>query len=300
MKQTFYFYTQAGGCLLKRFTRGVTGKFTWLALLLSVCWQFSYAQSRQVSGTVTGSKSEALFNVSVRLKGTTTGTFTDAQGKFKLNVPDNAAVLVITYLGYETKEVPVGEASNVNIDLKESISQLTETVVIGYGSVQKKNLTNAVTSVNSKDFLQGGFNSPLAQIEGKVAGVAVSSTAAADPNNGATIQVRGVGSIGAGFEPLIVIDGMPGGDLRNIAQQDIESINVLKDASAAAIYGSRGANGVVLIQTKKGRAGKVSLTYDSFVEHDAVAAKPDILSATEFLAKQRDTDRGHVPTGTRN
>ncbi|UYQ93828.1 SusC/RagA family TonB-linked outer membrane protein [Chitinophaga horti] len=292
MKKTIYFHEQASRSLLKRFKTGVFSKSAWLALLLSLCWSFTFAQSRQVTGTVTDAKGEGLFNVNVRVKGTTSGTYTDAQGKFKVSVADNAAVLVFTYLGYEAKEVPVGEASDLKIDLKESLSQLTDVVVVGYGSVQKKNLTNAVTSISSKDFLQGGFNSPLAQIEGKVAGVAVSNTAAADPNNGAQIQVRGVGSIGAGFEPLIVIDGMPGGDLRNIAQQDIESISVLKDASAAAIYGTRGANGVILVQTKKGRAGKVTLTYDGFAEHDAVASKPDILSATEFLAKQRDTDRG--------
>ncbi|WP_295118462.1 SusC/RagA family TonB-linked outer membrane protein [uncultured Chitinophaga sp.] len=292
MKKSVYSPMRTLDCLLKRFITSVLAKRALFAALLLLCCTAAFAQSRQVSGTVKDAKGEGLFNVSVRIKGTTTGTFSDAQGKFKLSVPDNSAVLVVTYLGYETKEVTVGEAADLSIDLKESVSQLTDVVVVGYGSVQKKNLTNAVTSISSKDFIQGGFNSPLAQIEGKVAGVAVSNTAAADPNSGATIQVRGVGSIGAGFEPLIVIDGMPGGDIRNIAQQDIESINVLKDASAAAIYGSRGANGVILIQTKKGKAGKVSLTYDSYAEHDAIAARPEILSAEEFLAKNRDTDRG--------
>ena len=129
-------------------------------------------------------------------------------------------------------------------------------------------------------------------IDGKVAGVSVSNTAAADPNASPSIQVRGASSLKAGNGPLIVIDGMPGGDLRNLAQQDIESITVLKDGSAAAIYGSRGANGVILVQTKQGKAGKVSITYDGYAEHDFVAARPEILSPEEFVANNIGKDYG--------
>ena len=149
-----------------------------------------------------------------------------------------------------------------------------------------------MTSVKSKDFLQGASNSPLQMIDGKVAGVSVSNTAAADPNASPSIQVRGASSLKAGNGPLIVIDGMPGGDLRNLAQQDIESITVLKDGSAAAIYGSRGANGVILVQTKQGKAGKVSITYDGYAEHDFVAARPEILSPEEFVANNIGKDYG--------
>lgn len=253
---------------------------------------FAFGQGRPVTGSVTDSTGAALSNVSLRIKGTTSGTFSGVDGKFKLTVPDDKAVLVVTYVGYHSKEVPVGSNTELKIMLEPSVSQLTDVVVVGYGSVQKKNLTSAVTTINNKDFLQGGFNSPLQQIDGKVAGVTISNPAGADPNRNTDVQVRGASSVDAGNGPLIVIDGMPGGDLRNIAQQDIESITVLKDAAASAIYGSRGANGVVLVQTKSGKKGAVSVTYDSYVEHDVVAAKPEILSAEEFLAHQRDADLG--------
>lgn len=278
-------------CLLKRFCEHI-GKASGLSILLISACMAAFAQSKPVTGSVTDDAGAALPNVSVRIKGTTSGAFTDGTGKFKLTVPGDSAILVFSTVGYESQEIPVAGKTEFTIKLKTSVSQLTDVVVVGYGSVQRRNLTSAVTTVNSKDFLQGGYNSPLQMIDGKVAGVTVSNPASADPNRNADIQVRGAASLEAGNGPLVVIDGMPGGDLRNIAQQDIESITVLKDASAAAIYGSRGANGVVLVQTKRGKSGNVSVTYDSYVEHDEVAAKPELLSVDEFLEKQRDTDRG--------
>lgn len=279
-------------CLLNRFSKHFNRKIIYLTILPLFMCALALAQGRPITGTVTDSTGAGLVNVSLRIKGTTSGTFSGADGKFKLTVPGDNAVLVITYVGYHSKEVTVGTESDLKIALEPSISQLTDVVVVGYGSVAKKNLTSAVTTVNNKDFLQGGFNSPLQQIEGKVAGVTISNPAMADPNRGTDVQIRGAASLQAGNGPLVVIDGMPGGDLRNIAQQDIESITVLKDASAAAIYGSRGANGVVLVQTKKGKQGAVSVTYDSYVEHDAIAAKPEVLSPDEFLGHQRDADLG--------
>ena len=154
-------------------------------------------------------------------------------------------------------------------------------------------MTSAVTAVSSKDFLQGAFTSPLSMIDGKVSGVNVSNAAAADPNSSPNIQMRGASSIEAGNSPLVIIDGMPGADLRSVANQDIESITILKDGSAAAIYGSRAANGVILVQTKKGKAGKVSISYDGYIDHDMVANQPEVLSVDEFLAHERDVDFGH-------
>ncbi len=292
MKNLIYNQVQKQLCLLNRFSKHFGKKVAALATLSMFICTLAFGQGRPVTGSITDSTGAALPNVSLRIKGTTSGTFTGTDGKFKLNVPGNDAVLVVTYVGYHDKEVTVGDAADLKIVLQQSVSQLTDVVVVGYGTVQKKNLTNAVTTVNNKDFLQGGFNSPLQQIEGKVAGVTISNPASADPNRGTDVQIRGASSLDAGNGPLIVIDGMPGGDLRNIAQQDIESISVLKDAAAAAIYGSRGANGVVLVQTKSGKKGAVAVTYDSYVEHDVVAAKPEILSADEFLAHQRDADQG--------
>lgn len=241
-------------------------------------------QNKKITGVVVDTYDNPIIGANVVVKGTTNGNITDLDGKFTLeNVPDNA-ILQISYIGYKSQEVSVKNQSVLNITLAEDSETLQEVVVVGYGSSVKKDLTTAVTSVKSKDFLQGAANDAMQMIDGKVAGVTVSSTAAADPNSSSGIQVRGASSLKAGNSPLIVIDGMPGGDLRNIAQQDIESITVLKDGSAAAIYGSRGANGVILVQTKQGKAGKTTISYDGYVEHDFVASKPDVLDAESYLA----------------
>lgn len=250
-------------------------------------------QNKKITGTVTDSKGEPIIGANVVIKGTTNGNITDVDGKFTIeNVGDNS-ILQISYIGYKTQEIPVKGKLKYDITLAEDAESLQEVVVIGYGSTVKKDLTTAVTSVKSTDFLQGAVNDPMQMIDGRVAGLTVSSTAAADPNASSGLQVRGASSLKAGNGPLIVIDGMPGGDLRNLAQQDIESITVLKDGSAAAIYGSRGANGVILVQTKQGKSGKVSVTYDGYMDHDFVAARPDILSPEEFVEKGRAKDFGY-------
>ncbi|MFD3002378.1 SusC/RagA family TonB-linked outer membrane protein [Pontibacter toksunensis] len=248
----------------------------------------------QVSGTVKDATGMPLPGVTVVLKGTTTGVSTDADGNFSLTVPDDQSngTLIFSYIGYATKEVKIGNQSTINVTLSTDAKALEEVVVVGYGTMERKEVSSAVTTVTSENFQKGAFNSPLQMIEGKVAGVTISNPAASDPNAGPSIQLRGAASLRSGNGPLVVIDGLPGGDLRNLAQQDIESISVLRDAAAAAIYGSRGANGVILVQTKRGKAGKVSVTYDGFVEHDRVAARPDILSPEEFLERGRDADRG--------
>ncbi|MBF9255124.1 SusC/RagA family TonB-linked outer membrane protein [Pontibacter sp. 172403-2] len=253
----------------------------------------------QVRGTVTDEKGMPLPGVTVVLKGTSLGVSTNADGAYELTIPDGQenGTLVFSYIGYKDQEVPIGNKTVIDVSLSTDAEALEEVVVVGYGTMQKKEVSSAITTVTADEFQQGAFNSPLQMIQGKVAGLTVSSTAAADPNASATagIQIRGAGTIltndGAN-SPLVVIDGMPNGDLRNLAQQDIASITVLKDAAASAIYGSRGANGVILVQTKRGKAGEVTVTYDSYVEHDVVAARPDILSPEEFLAHDRDQDFG--------
>ena len=251
-------------------------------------------QSKTVKGVVVDGTGEPIIGANVVVKGTTQGNITDFDGKFTIeNVPADA-ILQISYIGYKTQEIPVKGQSNFEIKLLEDSETLEEVVVVGYGSSVKKDLTTAVTSVKSKDFLAGAVNDPMQMVDGKVAGVVVNSTAAADPNTTSSIQVRGASSLKAGNAPLVVIDGMPGGDLRNIAQQDIESITVLKDGSAAAIYGSRGANGVILVQTKQGKAGKTTITYDGYVEHDFIASKPEVLDADTYLEKVTGAkDYGH-------
>ena len=251
-------------------------------------------QGRTLTGTVVDNFGVPVIGANVIVKGTTIGNITDVNGTFTVeNVPDDA-VLQISYIGFKTLEVPVKGQTTFNITLQEDTENLQEVVVVGYGSSVKKDLTTAVTSVSSKDFLAGAVNDPMQMVDGKVAGVVVNSVAAADPNKSGSIQVRGASSLKAGNSPLIVIDGMPGGDLRNLAQSDIESITVLKDGSAAAIYGSRGANGVILVTTKQGKAGKTTITYDGYVEHDFVASKPDVLDAEAYLDKVTGAvDYGH-------
>ncbi|SFV27226.1 SusC/RagA family TonB-linked outer membrane protein [Thermoflavifilum thermophilum] len=249
----------------------------------------------RITGVVRDSAGRPLAGVTVKIKDTNTGTVTDAEGRFSIEVPDQQAVLVFTYVGYQTQEVPVSQyatGQELAVTLHPMASALNELVVVGYGTQRRSDITNAVTTIESKDFLKGAYNSPLQLIEGEIPGVVVSNVATADPNQSASVQIRGAASISAGNGPLIVIDGIPGGDLRTISYQDIASISVLRDAAASAIYGSRGANGVILIQTKKGQAGPVTVNYDGYIDHDGIAAKPEILSAEEFLAHNRDADYG--------
>ena len=245
-------------------------------------------QGRTLTGTVVDNFGDPVIGANVIVKGTTIGNITDVNGTFTVeNVPDDA-VLQISYIGFKTLEVPVKGQTTFNITLQEDTENLQEVVVVGYGSSVKKDLTTAVTSVSSKDFLAGAVNDPMQMVDGKVAGVVVNSVAAADPNTSGSIQVRGASSLKAGNSPLIVIDGMPGGDLRNLAQSDIESITVLKDGSAAAIYGSRGANGVILVTTKSGKEGKLSVSYNAYYSWKKMAKTLNTLSATDYVKWQRE------------
>ncbi len=245
-----------------------------------------------ISGRITDDTGEPVPGVNVLEKGTTNGTTTDGNGNFTLEVSNQSAVIVFSFIGFATQEIPVGTQTSINVTLVPDTKTLEEIVVVGYGTEEKRDLTSAVVSVSNKEMLQGAFNSPLQMIDGKVAGLTVSNPAAGDPNRSADVQIRGASSFRAGNAPLIIIDGMPGGDMRNLAQQDIESMSVLKDGAAAAIYGSRGANGVIIIQTKKGKSGKVGVSYDSYIETDQVSNRPNVLSREQFLEHARDTDRG--------
>ena len=249
----------------------------------------------QLSGQIVNDKAEPLPGATVQERGTQNIVTTDESGYFTITVSDGNAVLEITSVGHTRIEVNVNNRTNLGaIILTASASNLAEVVVIGYGTARKQDLTASITNINNRDFLQGAINNPMQQIDGKVAGLTVSGRSVADPNSGTDLQIRGAGSFRAGNGPLIVIDGMPGGDLRNLTPQDIESYSVLKDAASASIYGSRGANGVILITTKKGKGGKVRLNYDGWVEKDAVSKRPEILSAAQFLEHKRDKDFGAV------
>jgi len=250
-----------------------------------------------ITGRVTdAATNEALAGCSVVLKGTQRGTTTDANGQYRIAIPDgNTAVLVFGFIGFDSQEVPVNAGNGqprttINVALKSSTAELSQVVVIGYGSTTKKDMTGAVKSIKGTEFNRGIINSPEQLIQGKVAGVNVTS-ASGEPGSTQTITIRGPGGVRTGSTPLFVLDGLPldnsstGGatnPLTFLNPQDIESIDVLKDASATAIYGARGANGVVLITTKKGKSGAASLTLSSSLGISKMARPLAVFTADQY------------------
>jgi TonB-linked SusC/RagA family outer membrane protein len=240
-------------------------------------------QSLTVSGKVVDSKGISLPGVSVSEKGTGNGTVTDAKGNFKLDVANQSSLLVFRFVGYISQEVVVGSQTNFSIMLAEEVRSLNEVVVVGYGTQKKRDLTGSITSVSGKDLGSQPVPDAGQAIEGKAAGVQVITSGA--PGANSSIQIRGLGSINDS-SPLLVIDGVPtpGGInyLNTINPNDIATIDVLKDASSAAIYGSQGANGVIIVTTKKGTAGQGHLNADVFAGVQSVANKLNLLNASQF------------------
>lgn len=275
-------------------------------ILMILCVQNIMAQKRTVSGIVTDSKNEPLIGVNVTIKNaSTTGTITDIDGKYSLEIPSGNSVLVFSYIGYSTQEVKVSNRSVVDIVLKDDMQALEEVVVVGYGTMKKSDLTGSVSSITSDNFKLGTDLIPQQLMQGAFSGVNISQNSG-KPGGSNTIRVRGGTSITASNDPLYVIDGVPistsagvnqsniGSSttdffdqepinpLSNINPNDIESINILKDASATAIYGSRGANGVIMITTKKGKAGMRQLDYSFNLGVSTVAKKLDVLTGDEY------------------
>ncbi|CAN5370771.1 TonB-dependent receptor [soil metagenome] len=261
-----------------------------------------------VSGTVTNEKGEPMAGVSVRIKNTSTGVMTDAKGNYHLTVMDEKAVLEFTYVGFNVKVVTVGKNRDVDVTLVLENKKLDDVVVVGYGTQRQKDITGSVASVSNKDFNQGVVLSPQQSIQGKLSGVNISQNSG-KPGGSNTVRVRGGTSITSSNDPLYVIDGVPISNSAGISQaninnygidifdeeptnplmtlnpDDIESITVLKDASATAIYGSRGANGVIVITTKKGTAGKAKVTIGSSAGISKVQGTLDVLSAAQYRQK---------------
>ena len=260
-------------------------------LLATVLFALDVSAQTTINGHVKDDTGEDIIGASVIVKGTQNGTVTDFDGNFQLKC-EPGVTLVISFIGFTPQEVKA--ANQMEITLKEDVAQLNEVVVVGYGSLAKKEISSSVVQVNKDQFNQGAASDPMALIAGKVTGLNVAATAEANPNSMTDIQVRGAGSLTASNGPLIVIDGIAGGDLRNIATQDVESITVLKDAGSAAIYGTRGANGVILVTTKKGSgtAGVTNVTYDSYIALNVAKPHPEILSTEEFRRSRRGQDYG--------
>ncbi|WP_371265466.1 SusC/RagA family TonB-linked outer membrane protein [Muribaculum intestinale] len=240
------------------------------------------AQQISIKGTVTDQSGEPLIGVSVTVPGTKIGAATDIDGNFGLTA-DAKAKLKFSYIGYLTIEEAVDGRSVINVVMKENSEVLSEVVVIGYGTMDKKELTSAISHVSEKDFLSVSSLDPSMMIQGKVPGVSITNTGAGDPNNQASIQIRGVSSRSAGLGPLIVIDGVPGGNLTNINPNDIASFDILKDGAASAIYGTRGSNGVILVTTKKGsKDGNTHTSYSGTFAWDKIVKELDMMNAQEY------------------
>jgi TonB-linked SusC/RagA family outer membrane protein len=238
------------------------------------------ARAIPVTGTVADNTGEPLPGVSVQVKGTQQGTTTDARGVFKIDVPDAESVLVITSAGFVPQEIKVGNRTTMSITLLPGSAKLDEVVVVGYGKQKKGDVTSAVASVKSDDFIKGFARDAGQLIQGKVAGLAVTTTSG-DPNATTQISLRGNSTILSSTQPLVLIDGIPGA-LNTVAPEDIESIDVLKDGSAAAIYGTRGTNGVVLITTRKKGNRPATLNYDGYVSIQTIARKMEFLDAADY------------------
>lgn len=241
------------------------------------------AQQLAITGRVTELQSgNPVPGAFILVKGNLNGTTSDAQGYYSISV-SGAVTLEVSCLGYKTQEQAADAGDLVNFLLEEDSTFIDEVVVIGYGTLDKKELTSAIAHISNKEFLASAGNDPVMMIQGKVAGVSIENTGAADPNNQASIQIRGISSRNAGLGPLIVIDGIPGGNLTNVNPNDIESIDILKDGAASAIYGTRGSNGVVLINTKKGsKDGAFHTTYNAVMSANVMVKELDMLSADEF------------------
>lgn len=265
-----------------------------LALIAMLLVPMASAAETTVKGCVTDTSGEPLIGVTVLVKGTAKGTSTDIDGNYTLSGVDTKSTLVFTYVGYKQVEEKLANRTTIDVTMLEDSELLNEVVVVGYGSLSRKEVSSSIVQVDSEDFNKGAMNNAMEMISGKVAGLNVSTTAAANPNGSSDLQVRGATSISAGNGPLIVIDGVPGGDIRTLSPQDIESMTVLKDAASAAIYGTRGANGVILVTTKKGSGveGAPIVTYDSYVSMGFIKDRPDVLSASEWRRARRGNDYG--------
>ena len=251
-----------------------------LAAVAFLLCNFAFAQ-RTLSGKITDkSNGEALIGANILVVGTSTGTVTDFDGSYTLEVPAGATELEISYTGYTTQRVTIGSASTLDITLAAG-QLLDEVVVTGYGTAKAREVTSAIVSVKAKDFNGGNVTSAAQLLQGKVAGLSISRPGG-NPNEGFAIRLRGLSSLGANSSPLIVIDGIIGGSLDNVDPNDIENITVLKDASAAAIYGTRGAAGVLLVTTKKGQAGKFTVDYNGFFSSGSRMRSLPVMSADEW------------------
>lgn len=249
------------------------------------------AQDFEVSGTVTDAEDGTpLPGVNIILQGTNTGTSTDVDGHYSLQIPSGNEILVVSFVGYIPQQIPVNGRNTIDIELAPDVQQLEDVVVVGYGTQEQREITSSVTSISSEEFNQGNISEPTKLLQGKVPGLSIYQKGG-DPNSNPTIRLRGISTVGANTEPLVVVDGVSGASLDNVDPNDIESIDVLKDGSAAAIYGTRGSSGVILVTTKKGTqvlgpgsaGGNVQVDYNGYVSSASVAENQPVMNRDEYI-----------------
>ena len=259
-------------------------RIAWVLLLLVPAissLQANPSQNKAVTGVVTSATdNEPLIGVSVQVKETATGGITDIDGKFSVNA-EQGQTLIFSYIGYQTQEIQVGASSVINVVLKEDTEMLDEVVVVGYGVQKKKLVTGATVQVKGDNIAKLNTNNPLQAMQGQTPGVNITSTSG-QPGADMKVTIRGLGTVG-NSSPLYLIDGV-GGDISTLNPADIESIDILKDAASAAIYGAQAANGVVLITTKSGKEGKAVVSLDAYYGIQNVARKANMLNAEQYMA----------------
>lgn len=260
-----------------------------LSALMSLSMTVAFAQSGAVKGKVLDELGEPIIGTNVVEKGSTNGTVTDVDGNYTLTLNDlSKAVLQFSFIGYNTTEEAVKGRKTIDVKLAPSVVNLGEVVAIGYGTQTRKEITGSVANVSEENFNKGVTRDASDLLQGKVAGLTITS-GSGDVTKSSTIRLRGTSTLQNDQGPLIVIDGIPGGDMTTVAPSDIESISVLKDASSAAIYGSRAAGGVILITTKRGSGSKTQISYDGYVAMDHLANKPDLMNADEWRAYAKES-----------
>lgn len=273
-----------------------------LKRLLQACFMLSLtlgfalaasAQNKVITGKITDSKDGSpVVGASVLPKGSNTGgTVTNTEGAFSITVSSNVNALIISYVGYATQEVSIAGKTSVDVSLVAGGANLNEVVVVGYGSQRKKEVTSAITSISSEQFNKGVVNDVAGLLQGKVAGLSIARPGG-DPNAGYVLRLRGLSTLGTNSSPLVVVDGQIGADLNTVDPNDIKSIDVLKDGSAAAIYGTRGSSGVIIITTKNGKAGAPQVNYSVSVTAEKAVKFTEHMTADEFIALGKGTNYG--------
>lgn len=252
-----------------------------LMLAYALCAAFTYAQSR-ISGTVTDEAGEPMIGVSIIEKGQQRGVNTDIDGNYTIQASPQGE-LTFSFVGYVSQTVAINGRNRIDIVLKEDNKVLDEVVVVGYGTMKRRDVTGSITTVNAQDLNVGAYTDPGQLLQGKVPGLVVVQNS--DPNGGVnSMTLRGASTLNGSTAPLYVVDGIPGVELNLVNPADIESIDVLRDASATAIYGSKAANGVIIITTKRGQEGATNVSYSGYASWDRIANDHEMLSASELRA----------------